>query len=131
MRVLLTRCALSALCDALPERESTALRGEAWHKVKKYLERRGIKQRSIWQGLGPPATPHLTAGAGASPILCFPPAARVSEVESVYPNSTPCPNTQDRACSLLLVYIAFHHSLSSSLTAQFVCFIVSDCLIVN
>lgn len=131
MRVRLTRCGSSALWDALPGRESTALQGEAWPTAKKYVERRGLQQRSICQGLGPPATPHLIPGARASPVFSFPLAARLSKVQSVYPNSKPCPNTQDRACSVLLVYIASRHSLLSSLTAHSVCFLVSDCLTVN
>lgn len=94
-------------------------------------ERCGIKQGSICQGLSPPAAPNLSPGAGSSPTFSFPLAARLFKVESVEPKSNHVQILKDGACSPQPVYIAFHDDLLLSLTAYFVCFLVSGRLIVN
>lgn len=118
--LLLTHSAFSALCDALPERESTALGGEVWHKAGKYLS-----------GPQPSCCPNLSPGAGSSPTFSFPLAVRLFKVESIESKSNHVQILKDGACSLQPVYIAFHDDLLLSLTAYFVCFLVSGQLIVN
>ena len=79
MPLLLSRCGLSALCDALPERIHSSCE-----------ERGGGKQGNICQGFSLPAAPHLVPGAGASPTFSFPLAARLlkwsqlSKIQTMY-----------------------------------------------
>lgn len=106
-----TRCGLSVLCDALPERESTALCGEVGQKAGGYLS-----------GPQPSCCPSPGSGTRTSSIFSFPLAAGLLKAESVHPKSKRCPNTQDGACSILLVYIAFHHSLFIIFNSSFCLF---------
>lgn len=94
-------------------------------------ERCGRKQEDICQDFSLATVPHLIAGAGASPTFSFPLAPKLLKVETVIQNSNHVQIFTDGACSIQLVYVSFHDNLVLSLTAYFVCFLVSDWLVDN
>lgn len=94
-------------------------------------ERCGRKQEDICRDFSLATVPHLIAGAGASPTFSFPLAPKLLKVETVIQNSNHVQIFKDGACSIQLVHVSFHDNLVLSLTAYFVCFLVSDWLVDN
>lgn len=101
-------------------------------------ERCGRKRGNICQDFSLLTAPHLIAGAGTSPTFSFPLAPKLLKVKTVIQKSNQVQIFKDGACYIQgwclfiqLVYISFHDNLVLSLTAYFVCFLVSDWLVDN